>query len=465
MQPTDSKKVNLDPRLKLTFALLVALIVAGNGLLIWQFHAGQLQAARVTRVSAQMAAVLRLHGSLLAFHQRLGELAQLRDAAGLKSEADAGQHTLFEELQQTKSVLAPLPTAATIDALLLPTLDTIEIALPAQLDSITGLASSGDWNAVNFRIGEGLNPFEIEASALVRIVDQHFVTEVSRSQSSMKTVQDRIFVLVPLTAVYTFIIATLFAWVIARRILELRFEERVNERTRIARDLHDTLLQSFHGLLLSFQAVYDLLPANAEEAKRSLGEAIDEAGEAITEGRDAVQGLRSPTLESSDIAEAIGTIGEEMAMQESDQPSAAFRVEVEGRSRNLHAMIRDEVYRIAGEALRNAFRHAQAERVEVEIRYDDRHFRLRVRDNGKGIDPQVISRDGRAGHFGLPGMRERAKLAMGKLAVWTEIGSGTEIELIIDAANAYEHPPEPVGRHRSWWDISVNERWTRLKGE
>src|SRR4029077_12381540 len=119
----------------------------------------------------------------------------------------------------------------------------------------------------------------------------------------------------------------------------------------------------------------------------------------------------------------------------------------EGTTRELHPILRDEVYRIAGEALRNAFRHAQAQRIEVEIRYDERQLRLRVRDDGKGIDPKHLNEDGRPGHFGLRGMRERAKLMGGKLEVWSELGSGTEVELRISASRAYQAPP---ARRRSW---------------
>jgi signal transduction histidine kinase len=225
-----------------------------------------------------------------------------------------------------------------------------------------------------------------------------------------------------------------------------RVEERVSERTRIARDLHDTLLQSFHGLLLSFQAVYDLMPTRPAEARQTLASAIDEAAEAITEGRNTVDGLRSSTVVTNDIAEAIKGIGEELATEGTNQISAVFRVEVEGTSRNLHPILRDEVYRIASEALRNAFRHAQARQIEVAIRYDATQFQLRIRDDGKGIDPNVLGGNGRAGHYGLPGMRERAKLIGGRLAVWSERGSGTEIELTIPAAAAYATSPR-----LSWW--------------
>jgi signal transduction histidine kinase len=226
----------------------------------------------------------------------------------------------------------------------------------------------------------------------------------------------------------------------------MRLEERVSERTRIARELHDTLLQTLHGLLLRFQTVSHLLPARPEEAKQRLDGAIEEAAEAITEGRDAVQGLRSSTIETNDLAVAIRTIGEELAADETNPSSAIFQVEAEGTPRDLHPILRDEVYRLAGEALRNAFQHAQARRIEVEIRYDQKQFGLRVRDDGKGIDPKVLGAEGRDGHYGLHGMRERAKLVGGKMAVWSERDSGTEVELSIPASTAYA-----TATHRLWW--------------
>jgi len=235
-------------------------------------------------------------------------------------------------------------------------------------------------------------------------------------------------------------------------------EARVGERTRIARELHDTLLQSFHGLLLRFQTVSNQLPAG--EPKQKLDEAIDQAAQAITEGRDAVQGLRSSTTVTNDLARAITTLGQELAVAESNPNAAKFHVEVEGTTRDLHPILRDEVYRIAGEAVRNAFKHAQAQLIEVEIRYDERQLRVRVRDDGKGIDAKVLGRDGRAGHFGLHGMTERAKLMGSKLTVWSEVESGTEVELSIPASRAYE---TSTPRRRSWLAERLLGKETKLK--
>lgn len=222
------------------------------------------------------------------------------------------------------------------------------------------------------------------------------------------------------------------------RRFEMTLDARVSERTRIARDLHDTLLQSFHGLLLRFQTAFDLLPDRSAEAKQVLGSAIDQAAEAITEGRDAVQGLRASAAEMNDLADSLRTLGEDLASESADPVS--LRVEVQGTPRALHPIVRDEVFRIAGEALRNAFRHAGAKQVEVELRYDERQLRVRVRDDGKGIDPEVLRAQGREGHFGLAGMRERAELAGGKLTIWSGSDAGSEVELSIPGPYAYSSP-------------------------
>jgi len=220
-----------------------------------------------------------------------------------------------------------------------------------------------------------------------------------------------------------------------------RLEERVIERTRIARDLHDTLLQGFQGLLLRFQTVYTLLRTCPDEAEKILGSAIDQTAQTITAGREAVQGLRASSVESDDLAQAITRFGEEFATQARGHAPIGLQVALEGTPRPLQPIVRDEIYRIASEALRNAFRHAEAQQIEVELRYDHREFRLRVRDDGKGIDHKFLSAEGRAGHFGLPGMRERANLIGGKLDVWTAPDSGTEIELGIPASHVYTASP------------------------
>ena len=179
-----------------------------------------------------------------------------------------------------------------------------------------------------------------------------------------------------------------------------------------------------------------MLPERSTEAKERLGIAIEQAAQAITEGRDAVQGLRDSILEGNDLAPAISILGEELATH-SNNSRPAFRVAVEGESRDLHPILRDEIYKIAAEAMRNAFRHAEARKVDVDIRYDNEQFRLLVRDDGKGIDPAVLSGQGSEKHYGLYGMQERATLMGAKLTVSSEVDAGTEVELCLPAAAAY----------------------------
>jgi signal transduction histidine kinase len=232
-------------------------------------------------------------------------------------------------------------------------------------------------------------------------------------------------------------------------VFDARLQERVNERTRIARELHDTLLQSFHGVMFRFQAAANVLPDRPLEAKQRLDTALKHGTHAIRDGRDAIQGLRASTVVTNDLAVALSTLGEELARTPINDvltETAELDVAIQGTPRTLRPIVRDEIYRIGGEALRNAFRHARARRIEVEIRYDDRRFQLRVRDNGQGIDGAMVNAD-RAGHFGLAGMRERAELIGGQFEIWSEAGMGTEVALTIPDAAVYE---TPVARRRIW---------------
>ena len=226
---------------------------------------------------------------------------------------------------------------------------------------------------------------------------------------------------------------------------QIRIEERRKERERIARDFHDTVLQSLQALLLQFQAISDSLPAG--DSKQRLDDAIDETAQAIAEGRDAVQDLRSSSIVSNELAAAVNSFGEELASSLPNQNRPVFRVVTEGASRELHPIVRDELYRIAVEALRNAFRHAQANRVEATIAYGDREFRVQIQDDGKGLDPRILADAGRTGHWGVHGMRERAKVIGAKLDLRSDIQSGTFMELTIPASISYTTSD---GRLRFW---------------
>jgi len=198
-------------------------------------------------------------------------------------------------------------------------------------------------------------------------------------------------------------------------------------------------LQSFQGLMFSFQAARNLLPGRTEEAIRTLDGAIREGDEAIAEGRDAIQGLRSNPAVESNLEHLLTDAGKELASSSSaESEPPAFQVTVEGARQPLSPLLQDEVFRIAREILRNAFHHAHASRIEAEVAYDTRFFRLRIRDNGKGIDPTVLQAGARQGHWGLPGVRERAKRIGVRLKLWSEAGAGTEAELTVPARIAYQ---------------------------
>ncbi|HEX8764290.1 MAG TPA: triple tyrosine motif-containing protein, partial [Candidatus Acidoferrum sp.] len=217
---------------------------------------------------------------------------------------------------------------------------------------------------------------------------------------------------------------------------DMRMEERVNERTRIARDLHDSLLQSVQGLMFRLQAVRDLV-FGPREALQAFDVALERGDKAIAEARETVSDLRQSVMHDSDIGQALTALGEELAGLSDNGTKPCVRVLVEGKQRELNPMLRDEIYRIAREALRNAFRHSKGQKIEAEITYGESEFLLNIRDDGSGIDPAVGNQGARAGHWGLPGMRERAKRFGGKLEVWSEHGAGTEIKLSVPAAIAY----------------------------
>ena len=225
------------------------------------------------------------------------------------------------------------------------------------------------------------------------------------------------------------------------RQFNMRLEERLNERTRIARDLHDTLLQTFNALLPHLQTVSNVLPSRPDEAKRRVDRVIEQATSAITDGRDAVHALRSGGSAATDLHRAISNFAKELLSSAASEPIPEIHVQVEGKLTLLNPIVRDEVYRIAAEAIRNAVRHANARRIEVEVRYDEQRLRLRIGDDGTGIDPAILNLEHKAGHWGLRGMRERAKLVGGTLGLWSQPNVGTEIELIIPAASVYSKPP------------------------
>jgi signal transduction histidine kinase len=216
------------------------------------------------------------------------------------------------------------------------------------------------------------------------------------------------------------------------RQLTMRMQERVNERIRIARELHDTLLQGLASASLQLE-VADRQIATDATAKPLVRRVSQLLRQLIDEGRQTVRGLRLRQSEEENLERALTEISKDLATPH----KVKYQLVVEGTARSLRPLVREEIYRIGVEALANAFRHADASAVETVLEYGRTHFRLLVRDDGKGIDPEVLT-SGREGHFGLSGLRERAAKMGAQVKIRTAPGAGTEIDLIVPATAAFE---------------------------
>jgi signal transduction histidine kinase len=222
-----------------------------------------------------------------------------------------------------------------------------------------------------------------------------------------------------------------------------RLEERLSERERIARDLHDTLLQGMQGLVFKFQAAAERLPSIDSNRDR-LEEALNLADEVLEDGRSKLAGLRGFSSESQELFAALTGVGQSLAADR----SIKFHSESEGEPKVLHPVVREEAYRIGAEALTNSFNHAKASSIELEIRYGTAALSLLIRDDGIGIEESALVETGRAGHFGLVGMRERAAKISSHVEIFTRPGAGTEVRLRVPATMAYRS--RSPGKSTSW---------------
>jgi signal transduction histidine kinase len=222
-----------------------------------------------------------------------------------------------------------------------------------------------------------------------------------------------------------------------QREFAIGLEARVNERTRIAQEFHDTLLQSFQGLILKFQRARNVLPGRPDQAIALLDAALDKAENAISEGRDAIHDIRNSISYGSDLAEVVSALRGELTSENDVTDLPTFQVITEGVARPIAPEVSKEIYRITREALRNAYYHARARNIEAEIRYEEKLLTVRIRDDGIGIDENCFEDSGHTEHFGLQGMRERATRIGAQLDIWSQRGSGTEIELRVPDTIAY----------------------------
>jgi signal transduction histidine kinase/ligand-binding sensor domain-containing protein len=210
-----------------------------------------------------------------------------------------------------------------------------------------------------------------------------------------------------------------------------RLLAQMEERERIARELHDTLLQGFQGITLRMQGVSKNLPIQ-DPLRKMIEEVLDRGDEVLREARQRVRNLRRRTTDANELPDRLTKCGKEL----SKDHVAAFTLAIVGKPKVLESTVQDEAYRIVVEALTNAFRHASASKIETEVTYDSSALRITVRDDGVGIDNAVLS-DGQPGHWGLTGMRERAHAIRAELKLWSRESAGTEVELVIPASIAY----------------------------
>ncbi len=222
--------------------------------------------------------------------------------------------------------------------------------------------------------------------------------------------------------------------------LHARLQERLDERARVAQALHDTLFQGFVSSSMQLHAVADEIVDQGARSK--LTRVLQRMSRIIEEGRESVSGLRVPD-DDDNLESALARDAEHF----NGDRQIDVRLAVKGHPRPLDPLVRDAVYQISREALANTFRHARAKHVEVDVEYSRDELTVRVRDDGRGMAPNIVDA-GRPGHFGLPGMRERAEQMGAVLRLWSRVGAGTEVEIHVPAKTAF---PDASPRRGRWW--------------
>jgi signal transduction histidine kinase/ligand-binding sensor domain-containing protein len=321
-----------------------------------------------------------------------------------------------------------------------------KVRLQYRLDGVDAawLDADASRTAVYTNIPAGANSFHVRASGSDGVWDRTgIVYNITQRPYFYQTTWFRVVaisvLILLLSAAYLMRVQQIV------RQAHIRLEERLVERERIARELHDTLLQGVLSASMQLDVAEDQLPDDSP-AKPRLRRVLQLMQQVIEEGRNALRGLRIQEVDSGDLALAFSRIGREFAVDE----KIGYRVIAQSAARPLRPQIRDEVYRIGREAIVNAFRHANPTSVEVELEYASRYFRILVRDDGCGVDSHVLAA-GREGHWGLAGMRERSEGIGASLRLRSRIGTGTEVELTIPGAIAFETVPNgPISRWLPW---------------
>ena len=473
-------------RLTACFLTIVVLMIAGDAVSIWQLRQLEAHTQMLKTADKASSAIVRLHLDVNSFSGRVAALTRGHDARQFANEAALLRETFLRHVRDAEQILNSSPEIAQ-DAFTSSTLKTLKATLPTQIDSEIELANAGDWPAIQLRLTGQIQDLIDLSSSLVEGVEERAFQQRATVSEQTEQVRHRLFIVVPAAWMLTLFVAAALGWYVTRTItvplseltlgaealarrdfrrqvnvagndelailgkafnhaarqldnqFETTLEVRVAERTRIARDLHDTLLQSFHGLLCRFQAARFMFPERMEEGIQSLDAALVRAEQALEESRNSIQGLRLGLYAESELDQMLIVMGQELASSHTgENGSPQFKVIVEGERQSLSPIIQEEIGQIARELIRNAFRHARAHEIEAELRYDTDVFHLVVRDDGKGIAPEILRNGGCAGHWGMPGVHERARGIGARLEFWSQAGAGTQVRLTLPAAVAYE---------------------------
>lgn len=474
-------------RLTTCFLTIVVLMIAGDAVSIWQLRQLEAHAQMLKIADKASSAIVRLHLDVNSFSGRVAVLTRGHDARQFANEAALLRETFLRHVRDAEQILNSSPEVAQ-DAFTSSTLKTLKATLPTQIDSEIELANAGDWPAIQLRLTGQIQDLIDLSSSLVEGVEERAFQQRATVNEQTEQVRHRLFIVVPAAWMLTLFAAAVLGWYVTRTItvplselrlgaealarrdfrhqvnvagndelavlgkafnhaarqldnqFETTLEVRVAERTRIARDLHDTLLQSFHGLLYRFQAARFMFPERMEEGIQSLDAALVRTEQALEESRNSIQGLRLGLSAESELDQILIVTSQELASSQhtGEDGSPQFKVIVEGERQGLSSIIQEEIGQIARELIRNAFRHARAHEIEAELRYDTDVFCLIVRDDGKGIAPEILRDSGCAGHWGMPGVHERARGIGARLEFRSQAGAGTEVRLTLPAAVAYE---------------------------
>ncbi len=430
-------RVTIGPYVIASFGFIILSMLMGDAVILWQFHVVRVHAERLNGIDQKLTALLRVHASLLVFHDRLEALSQAEDADRLAKEAGPLRTAVLEDTQRAKSALRLLPSDLQQDPSLLTTLLTIQNALPSELEAITGLAAAGDWRAVRARLANQVRPLESLASALVERVDQEAAEEQAEAVLNIRSVQRRAFVVVPMTAI-SLCVLTLLAmlWTVyqirvralERRQVEVRAlnEQLVKaqeaERMRIAGDLHDGVLQQITSLVLRLGMVKRQVPPDSE-AKATVSGLQQELIRIGSDIRHLSHELH-PALLHAGLPAALYSYCEEFSKVRGLPVECATDESVKELSPGAALCL----YRIAQEALGNAAKHSAAKKVEVRLTRSDGRVCLSVSDDGVGCAPDQI---GKSGGLGLINMRERVLQLNGTFEFDGEPRRGTRVRVTV----------------------------------